>query len=451
MDGGHSSYSIDLHNLATSIADHSYIKHGHEFRNEKPDGGSRGTSPNKSYGDRLEINNREDLATHIKDTIQSPDTKYFIDEAAGGRMVFYNEKTGTTIIFNPNQLANGDGHAGTVFREKISERGNSFKYEIEQTTARLSHAPEIENGTNTKWQSLLKSFSDPISASATYALSSPPKQPGIRLPEEILNGNKPTVDHAMERIKIRGPSGLVLTAAGAGLIALAGGASAAEAGGAAVDSVAHYTAQAVQNGTSVPAGIALDGAAIVAPGTVAAAANETPSTLSVAAGIATDIGDTAACALGGFGGGAAGGLISSPTVLGVPVATAAGGVAGCVGGTYAIGAVRDGVSDFFSAVADFVSGETDELPPRTPETDKLMAEIKEKGAGYAPELAAIAEVWGSPKLTEQTLIGFREEGSHAELMQQIQAHLARIASQPHPAQTGLEQSAAAWAPPALQM
>jgi hypothetical protein len=243
-----------------------------------------------------------------------------------------------------------------------------------------------------------------------------------------------------------GPSGVVLAAAAAALTAFASGASAAEVGQAAVDSVVPHTADAVNNGTSVAEGMTLDGAAWVAPATTEAIQNN-PTVLGVVNGALTDVVDTIACAAGGTLGAAGGAVISSPTIAGAPVAATAGGVAGCMAGTAAVQSAREVLSQFI----DYVSGNTDELPPRTPETDKLMAEIKARGAGYAPELAAIAEVWGSPKLTEQTLIGFREEGSHAELMQQIQAHLAIIASQPPPAQTGLEQSAAAWAPPALQM
>jgi hypothetical protein len=103
-----------VYDLAMSIADHSYIKHGHEFRNEKEDGSPRQTSRKKSYGARIEVHNKEDLAEHTKETFESSYTKYFIDESQGGRMVFFNEKTGTTIIFNPHQLSNGDGQAGTI-------------------------------------------------------------------------------------------------------------------------------------------------------------------------------------------------------------------------------------------------------------------------------------------------------------------------------------------------
>jgi hypothetical protein len=96
-----------IDDFANSITDHSYLKHGHEFRNEKPDGSPRPSK--KSYGERFEINSRDDLAKHVKETIKHPDTKYFVDEAAGGRTVFFNEKTGTIIMFNPEQLAKGDG------------------------------------------------------------------------------------------------------------------------------------------------------------------------------------------------------------------------------------------------------------------------------------------------------------------------------------------------------
>ncbi|MDH5723642.1 MAG: hypothetical protein OEY94_10025 [Alphaproteobacteria bacterium] len=165
-----------LNNLAYSIADHSWIKHNHEFRNEKPDGTPRSSSPRKSYGDRLEIHNRGDLADHIKETIQSSDTKYFIDHFPGvdGRLVFFNKKIGITIIFDPHQLWDGDGHAGSVFREKICDRGTIFNKELRLTTDHMDHPPKIRSALDGTWKLVPEVFKSPIGRSAAYARVNPP-------------------------------------------------------------------------------------------------------------------------------------------------------------------------------------------------------------------------------------------------------------------------------------
>lgn len=188
------------------------------------DGSPRGTSPKKSYGDRFEVHSRADLAEHVKSTLQSPDTKYFVDPAADGRMVFFNEKTGTTVVFNPHQLADGDGHVGTVMREKVSEVGGTFNRELGLTTERLGQAPEIKSAADGKWSLPADVYHKPTVRSADFVADKPPIQPGTKLPDEIRHANKLDVaEGAREISKLAKAGRLGANITGAGVVI--GGAS----------------------------------------------------------------------------------------------------------------------------------------------------------------------------------------------------------------------------------
>lgn len=99
-----------LDDLARSIALHSFEKHGGEF------GGH--------------ITSVDDMAEAIKTMLTDPDTKFFINTTdtpdTSGSICFFNEKTQTFAVFNPNQLRDPiapgkpndpDNLAGTFYRD----------------------------------------------------------------------------------------------------------------------------------------------------------------------------------------------------------------------------------------------------------------------------------------------------------------------------------------------
>lgn len=144
-------------------------------------------------------------------------------------------------------------------------------------------------------------------------------------------------------------------------VALASGATPAQAGEAVVDSVIGNTVKAAQQDptvTGVATGLAKDAAAVVAPEAVEAV-NQDKSALEVVGAAAEDGAKWAGCVVGGGIGMAGGGLISSPTVLGVPVVAAAGSVAGCAVGTSVVDQAIDGGKALIGAVVDYFGDEED--------------------------------------------------------------------------------------------
>lgn len=60
------------------------------------------------------IRNQQDMITHLTKTLFDPETKSF--SGHGHRDCFYNAKTNTVIIINPNHDENNQVYGGTAFR-----------------------------------------------------------------------------------------------------------------------------------------------------------------------------------------------------------------------------------------------------------------------------------------------------------------------------------------------
>ncbi|MDH5721772.1 MAG: hypothetical protein OEY94_00410 [Alphaproteobacteria bacterium] len=164
------------------------------------------------------------------------------------------------------------------------------------------------------------------------------------------------------------------------------GASPAEAAEAAVDSVFGNTREALRKDNvtagDIAVGVGYDAASMVASETVEAV-KEGKSTLAIIGAAAEDVAEGAGCVVGGGAGAALGATVSSPTVIGVPVATGAGAVGGCAIGS----AVVDKTIDGGKAAVGYVIEKTPEMVEGAKNAASYVAHSVADGANDAKESA----------------------------------------------------------------
>ncbi len=247
---------------------------------------------------------------------------------------------------------------------------------------------------------------------------------------------------------LKGPMGQLLTPIIVGGVALATGASPAEAGEAAVDSIAKNTVDAVEEDSNVVVGVAKDAAAFVAPKTVDAVNNDA-SGLAIAGALVEDVLVGGACAVVGAVTGVAAGAATTVTVAGAPLAPAAA-VAGGIGGCVVASEVMEGVIDSvkskvetvvkyapivadaagevidaavekaekaIDSVVDYFSGDDNENPPLDDVKAVLPTEVTE---GMQPEIQAMVEVQASDALLTDVVQDLKEQGSSEFVVSQLE-------------------------------
>ncbi|MDH5722130.1 MAG: hypothetical protein OEY94_02265 [Alphaproteobacteria bacterium] len=146
-----------LEQFVDSITEHAAPKHMQDLRNED----SRGNqlSPSRAKGEPLSAFDKEDFRTHLRETLNDPQTQYFIDES-NGRITFFNETEAnrSRIVFNPAQLSHGDGHAGTIMRDPVKKGAEKFAEAIEVATENMGYAPEIRSVSDGGWIEHLEKY-----------------------------------------------------------------------------------------------------------------------------------------------------------------------------------------------------------------------------------------------------------------------------------------------------
>ena len=247
---------------------------------------------------------------------------------------------------------------------------------------------------------------------------------------------------------LKGPIGQLLTPVIVGTVALASGASPAEAGEAAVDSVAKNTVDAVEDDSNIVVGVAKDAAAFVAPKTVDAVNNDA-SGLAIAGALVEDALVGGACVVGGAVTGGAAGAATTVTVAGAPLAPAAavaGGIGGCVVASGAMEGAIDSVKSkvetvvkyapivadaagevidaavekaekAIDSVIDYFSDDDNENPPLDDVKAALPTEVTE---GMQPEIQAMVEVQASDALLTDVVQDLKEQGSSEFVVSQLE-------------------------------
>ncbi|MGH1374902.1 MAG: hypothetical protein ACRBCK_01030 [Alphaproteobacteria bacterium] len=239
-----------------------------------------------------------------------------------------------------------------------------------------------------------------------------------------------------------------------GTVALVSGATPAQAAEAAGDSILENTLDSDGTAQGVATGLAKDAVAVVAPKTVEAVNNDA-SALEVTNSALKDTMVAGGCYVGGAIGAAGGATISSPTVLGVPVATAAGAVGGCyvgskvaegvVSGVEAAGKVIDNVVDAASEtsqeiqemasdaidkaekaidnVIDYFAGDDAQEPPLNDVREILP---KEPVEGMQPEIQAMVEVQSSDMHLQDVMTDMKVQGSAEFVVPQLEDRKGEI-------------------------
>lgn len=137
-----------------SLAEHAGLRRLADFRNEDSRGKQR--TGGDARGDALSAFDKEDFRQHIRQTLNDPETNYFIDQS-NDRMVFFNEKSENraVVIFNPEK--NADGHFGTAVRANV--RNNKyFDKELSKSEVNMGAAPEIRSVSDGGWIDNLEGY-----------------------------------------------------------------------------------------------------------------------------------------------------------------------------------------------------------------------------------------------------------------------------------------------------
>lgn len=353
-------------------------------------------------------------------------------------------------------VANAD-----VLDQRIATEVNAQKLETQANQGKAELRGEIENAANNPKSDI------EVAADGKSAVIMDPdgnvfevdvnKDGTMSAKAEFADG-RPNVDVELSQRQtskfmkavpnLKGPIGQLLTPVIVGTVALASGASPAEAGEAAVDSVAKNTADAVEEDSNIVVGVAKDAAAFVAPKTVDAVNNDA-SGLEIAGALVEDALVGGACAAGGLVGGAAAGTATTATVVGVPLAPAAavaGGVGGCVVASGAMEGAIDSVKSTVDTVVkyapvvvdaagevidaavgkaeeaidnviDYFSDDENENPPLDDVKAVLPAEVTE---GMQPEIQAMVEVQASDALLTDVVQDLKEQGSSEFVVSQLE-------------------------------
>ncbi len=140
-----------------SLAEHSGQRRLADLRNENSSGNQR--TGGKAKGDALTAFDKEDFRQHVRQTLNDPNTKYFINEA-DDRIVFFNgaEANNSRITFTPAQLTGGDGHAGTLMRDSYNRGVGRFQNELDEVVKNTGVTPEIRSVSDGGWIEHLEGY-----------------------------------------------------------------------------------------------------------------------------------------------------------------------------------------------------------------------------------------------------------------------------------------------------
>tara|TARA_B100001989_G_scaffold89693_2_gene62338 strand:- start:95 stop:1618 length:1524 start_codon:yes stop_codon:yes gene_type:complete len=141
-----------------SLAEHAGIRRLEDLRNEDSKGKQR--TAGDSRGGPLSAFDKEDFRQHVRQTLNDPNTKYIID-TSNDRMVFYNgsEANNARITFTPAQFTEGDGHAGTLMRDRSRKSAGIFADEIKEATKNMGGVtPEIRSVSDGGWIEHLEKY-----------------------------------------------------------------------------------------------------------------------------------------------------------------------------------------------------------------------------------------------------------------------------------------------------
>ncbi len=140
-----------------SLTEHAGLRRLEDIRNENSSGNQR--TGGKAKGDPLTAFDKEDFRTHLRNTLNDPQTQYFIDDS-NGRITFFNENEAnrSRIIFNPAQFET-DGHAGTLMRDPVRQQSNIFNRNIAEATQNMNGVvPEVRSVSDGGWIDHLEEY-----------------------------------------------------------------------------------------------------------------------------------------------------------------------------------------------------------------------------------------------------------------------------------------------------
>lgn len=140
-----------------SLAEHAGQRRLADLRNENSKGKQR--TGGEAKGDALTAFDKEDFRQHARQTLNDPDTKYFINKA-DDRIVFFNgsEANNVRMTFTPAQFTEGDGHAGTLMRDSFGRGHKEFVKEYEIVVKNTGVEPAIRSVSDGNWIEHLEGY-----------------------------------------------------------------------------------------------------------------------------------------------------------------------------------------------------------------------------------------------------------------------------------------------------
>lgn len=101
-----------------------------------------GSFSKEKSGPPQNVTDADSLRKHINDTLNDPSTKGFVATEDGKKMYFYNERSNTVVIIDP-ESPNG----GSAYRPKTPSQGaNWFKKQFDVAGEKLGKMPTIVEG-----------------------------------------------------------------------------------------------------------------------------------------------------------------------------------------------------------------------------------------------------------------------------------------------------------------
>lgn len=101
-----------------------------------------GSFNKEKSGPPQNISGADDLRKHVNDMLNDPSTKGFVASEDGKKMYFYNDRTNTFLILDPNSPS-----GGSVYRPKTPTQGaNTFISNFNKTGNDLGRMPTIVEG-----------------------------------------------------------------------------------------------------------------------------------------------------------------------------------------------------------------------------------------------------------------------------------------------------------------
>lgn len=251
-------------------------------------------------GASLNIQNPDDLKSHIYEVLNDPQTRGFSASPDGRKMYFYNDRTNTFLIIDPDS-PNG----GSAYRPKTPAQGaRTFEKQIQLTAEnyKLTDPPKIVSGglsgVTNEWKSAASNWKNAVQ-------------------DSLHQAGKASKNIAVD-------VGIGVAAA---TLAYSNGASAGEVVIAGVEPLN-------------PAAETTD------------AITKSKSGEEIAKAAANDASSAGGCVAGGIGGAKLGALTSPVTGIAGP---AVGGIGGCMVGAWAASGITEAVINFFTE-------DTDEIP-----------------------------------------------------------------------------------------